>query len=84
VPLLERLAPYFFFVIFVIGPVHLIWGQSGNDVPNFVKWWCAVIGVTDSQQIQTAIGVFAAGALLAAIFYSWRFLLIVLYWMNAR
>jgi hypothetical protein len=32
---------------------------------RLVLWWCALIGVTDEQAIHIAVGVVAAGLLLA-------------------
>ena len=36
---------------------------------KMVIWWCSLIGVTDEVSIQIAIGVCAAGTLLAIAYF---------------
>lgn len=38
---------------------------------RLIDWWCALIGITDPQAIQIAVGIAGAGTLYLALVLLW-------------
>jgi hypothetical protein len=79
----ELIAPYLFFLLFVILPINLIWGRGGRPLPAFVEWWCHFVGVTDAATVQTATGFVAGAALIGSLYVIWYIFLILMAALDA-
>lgn len=76
--------PFFVLVVFVVGPIYLVWGKTGHALERFVAWWCDLVGVVDPGAVQTATGTFAALSLFATIWMVWLFMLNIVAWLDAQ
>jgi len=38
-------------------------------VPEFVTWWCHLLGITDPRIIDTSVGIIAGGSMLLIAYF---------------